>query len=70
MLPVVVILFSYVSAEILIRMPLSVHLGIGSGDQEFVVRGFLRPFCSVGFHLTQQLVPKFLLQWCSKLYYT
>jgi hypothetical protein len=65
---IVVISFSYASTEVLIRMPLSVHLG--SGSQEFVVRNFLRPFCSVGFHLTQQLVPKFLLQRYSKLYYT
>jgi hypothetical protein len=63
---IIVILFSYVPAEVLIRMPLCVHLG--SGSQEFVTRGFLRPFCCVGFHLTQQLLPKFLLHWSSKLH--
>jgi hypothetical protein len=68
---VIIILFSYVSAAVLIRMPLSAHLCIGSGSQEFVARSFLRPFRSGGFlHHTQQLVPKFLSQQCSELHDT
>jgi hypothetical protein len=67
---VIIILFSCVSAAVLVRMPLYAHLFIGSGSQEFVARSFLRPFCSGGFHLTQQLVPKFLSQQCSKLHDT
>jgi hypothetical protein len=67
---VIIILFSCVSAAVLISIPLSVHLCIGSGSQESVVRSFLRPFRSGGFHLTQQLVPKFLSQQCSKLHDT
>jgi hypothetical protein len=54
---VIIILFSHVSAVVLIRMPLSAHLCIGSGSQEFVARSFLRPFRGGGFHLAQQLVP-------------
>jgi hypothetical protein len=67
---IIIILFSYVTAVVLVRMPLSAHLCIGSGSQEFVLRSFLRPFRSGGFHLTQQLVPKFLSQQCSKLHDT
>jgi hypothetical protein len=60
----------YAAMSLLLVESRRLSRGKVSGSQEFVVRGFLRPFCCVGFHLTQQLVPKVLSQWCSKVYYT
>ena len=46
------------------------YLGLVLGFVAFLVSlVILRPFCGVGFHLTQQFVPRLLLHWCSKLHW-